>query len=345
MAQPVGGGRRRLYCSNAHRAEGRRRRLAGAPEPAPADALGSALDRLASVLDELRGHEAKLRSIDPDRHALELARLRAEATADVLAAQQLAASSAEEVARLAQRLATVSAEAKQAMTAAEAEIDTLRRSEAAAHEAAAAAQEALTGALAAHALELEARDQAAARAAAAHEQEMTVFADRLDQARTALATVQARAEAADLRAGVADDAAREAAARVTDLEASIDHLRQAVASAEATGTATAGRADAAERLVEQLRSDLQAERSRHDVSLAGLHEQLAQLLARKPPRRASKASASTKRPMPAPKTATEGRSGKVTTPDGPSIAARPSPKAPAAPGAETPLRSSARRSR
>jgi len=317
--------------------------LAGAPEPAPADALGSALDRLGGVLDDLRRHEVTLRSIDPDHHALELARLRAEATADVLAAQQSAASSAEEVARLAQRLATVSEEAKQAVTAAAAEIDTLRRSETAATEASAVAREALAGALAAHALELEARDQAAARAAAAYEQETTVLTDKLDRARTALATAQARADAADLRAGAADCAARQATADAADMKASLEQLRYTMASAEATGTAAAVRADAAERLVEQLRSDLLAERSRHDVSLAGLHEQLAELVGRKPPRRASKASASTKRPT-APKTATEG-SGEVTKRGGPSIAARPSPKAPAAPGAEPRPRSSGRRSR
>lgn len=335
VAQPVGGGRRRLYCSNAHRAEGRRRRLAGAPEPAPADALGSALDRLAGVLDELRRHEATLRSIDPDNHALELARLRAAATADVLAAQQSAASSAEEVGRLGQRLATMREEGEQVRTAAAAESDTLRKSEAAATEAAAAAQKALAGALAAHMVEVEARDQAAARAAAAHEQETTILSDKLDQGRTALATAQARAEAADLRAGAANDAACQAAARAADLETSLEHLRHAVASAEATATASAVRADAAERLVDQLRTDLQAERSRHDVSLAGLHDQLAELVARKPQRRAGTTPSSPKRPKPASDTAPEGRSGEITRRDGPSIAARPSPKAPAAPGAGT----------
>jgi len=339
VAQPAGGGRRRLYCSNAHRAEGRRRRLAGTPEPAPVDAFGSALDRLAGVLDELRRHQATLQSIDPDRHALELAHVRAEATADVLAAQQSAASSAEEAARLAQRLATMRAETEQAMATVAAEVDTLRTSRTAATEAAAAAQEALAAALGAQRLELEARDHAAARAAAAYEQETTVLTDKLDQARTALATDRARAEAADLRAAAAEDAARQSAERAADLETSLGQLRHALAVAEATGTAATARADAADRVVEQLRADLGAERARHDVSLAGLHEQLAELVARKPPRRATKASSSTTRPAPAPTATTGGRRLEVTRRGGPSIAAAPSPKAPAAPGAVTRRRS------
>ncbi len=99
VSQPVGGGRHRLHCSNAHRAEARRRRLAGTPEPAPADALGSVLDRLGGVLDDLRRQEASLRSIDMARRAVDVARLRADATAEVLAAQQAAAAAAEEAAR------------------------------------------------------------------------------------------------------------------------------------------------------------------------------------------------------------------------------------------------------
>jgi hypothetical protein len=71
------------------------------------------------------------------------------------------------------------------------------------------------------------------------------------------------------------------------------------------------RAEQAEGLVEQARGELAAERDRHDVSLADLHDQLAQLLARRPvdtggmrpgaPKRASprKGSAPATEPEPA----------------------------------------------
>ncbi|HEV2069438.1 MAG TPA: hypothetical protein VGR26_06560 [Acidimicrobiales bacterium] len=45
------------------------------------------------------------------------------------------------------------------------------------------------------------------------------------------------------------------------------------------------RAEPAERLLEDARAELQAERDRNDVRLTQLHDQLAQLIARKPARR------------------------------------------------------------
>ena len=104
VVQPAGGGRRRLYCSNAHRAEARRRRIADSPDSAPGEVLGPALERLGGVLNELRGYEASLRSADPGRQAVETAKVRAAATADVLAAQQSAAQAAEEAADSTERL-------------------------------------------------------------------------------------------------------------------------------------------------------------------------------------------------------------------------------------------------
>ena len=68
-------------------------------------AIRAALARLTAVLDDLRGYEATLRSIDPDLQAMEIAKVRAEATADVLAAQQAGAKAAEEAARSSERLA------------------------------------------------------------------------------------------------------------------------------------------------------------------------------------------------------------------------------------------------
>ncbi len=105
VAQPPRGGRRRLYCSNAHRAEARRRRIAGSPEVAPGDVVASALQRLDAVLEDLRAHEAVLRSVDPNRQAVDAARIRAEASAAVLDAQRVAAKATEDAARSGERLA------------------------------------------------------------------------------------------------------------------------------------------------------------------------------------------------------------------------------------------------
>jgi hypothetical protein len=59
-------------------------------------------------------------------------------------------------------------------------------------------------------------------------------------------------------------------------------LRIEVATAKAGLDSATQRAEQAEGLVEQARGELAAERDRHDVSLADLHDQLAQLLARRP---------------------------------------------------------------
>jgi len=75
------------------------------PSLGQASLLGPALERLGSVLTELRGYQETLRSIDPQGQALEVARLRAEATAEVLAAQQNAAKAAEAATRTTEQLA------------------------------------------------------------------------------------------------------------------------------------------------------------------------------------------------------------------------------------------------
>jgi len=103
-----------LYCSDAHRAEARRRRLAGSPEVAPPDVVASALARLSAVLEDLRSHEAVLRSVDPNRQAVDAARIRAEATSEVLAAQRVAAQATEDTARAAERHAAEMAEGEAA---------------------------------------------------------------------------------------------------------------------------------------------------------------------------------------------------------------------------------------
>lgn len=299
VVQPAGGGRRRLYCSNAHRAEARRRRLVETPDPAPGDLLGPALARLSSVLDDLRGYEATLRSVDPGLQAMEIARVRADATADVLAAQQAGARAAEEAARSSERLAAERAGWEVERTALRDEVEELRAAGATARERATAAQDVLEASLATHRAELDERDHLAARAAAAHEQEAGRLAEQLDQSRTAVSAAQARADAADHRAAGAEEAARKAAERVAETETSMSRIQVEVAKAQAALDSANQRAASAERLLEQARADLQIERDRNDASLSQLHERLAQLIAPKPTRRpAAKSTAATKRSAP-----------------------------------------------
>jgi hypothetical protein len=75
----------------------------------------------------------------------------------------------------------------------------------------------------------------------------------------------------------------------------MSRLEIEIAKAQAGMGSANERAATAERLLEQVRAELQAERERHDVSLAQLHEQLAQLIARTPAPRPAKAAPSAKR--------------------------------------------------
>ena len=75
----------------------------------------------------------------------------------------------------------------------------------------------------------------------------------------------------------------------------MSHLQVEVAKAQAAVDSANQRAASAERLLEQARAGLQSERDRHDTSLLKLHEQLAQLIARKPTRRPATKSASAKK--------------------------------------------------
>ena len=291
VVQPAGGGRRRLYCTNAHRAEARRRRLADSPEAAPGEFLGPILERLASVLNDLRGHEATLRSIDPARQAMETAQLRAESTAEVLAAQQAAARAAEEAARISEQLSAERADWDRERAGYQSQIEELRASTS-------SAVVALDEARAAHRAELDERDQRAARSAAADEEEAGRLARELDLADTEAAASRARADAADHRASSAEDEARKAAERARGLEAEIISLRAHTAQTQSAMETASVRAEAAERLLEDSRAELQASRERHDGSLSQLHEQVAQLIARTPaPRPAGKIGAK-KAPVP-----------------------------------------------
>jgi len=68
-----------------------------------------------------------------------------------------------------------------------------------------------------------------------------------------------------------------------------------MAKAQAAVDSANQRAASSERLLEGVRADLQTERDRHDTSLSQLHEQLAQLIARKPTKRPATKSASAKK--------------------------------------------------
>ncbi len=114
---------------------------------------------------------------------------------------------------------------------------------------------------------------------------MNRLCEQLDEARTAVAAADARAEAADHRAARADNASRVAAEHAAITEASLGRLQVDLAKAQAVVASLTMRAETTERLLEDARAELQAERDRNDVRLSQLHEQLAQLLARKPARR------------------------------------------------------------
>ena len=293
IEQPARGGRHRLYCSNAHRAEAGRRRLAEAPDPTPPDVLDSLLDQLGTVLGGLRRHHGELRSIDPVRQTVEVARIRAEATQQVLAAQQEAAAAAEVAVRTGEELAAERLTWQAQRADLETDVTAARAETARAGEVAASAKTALAEALSAHHAELGSRDGAAARAAAAHEAEMARLAEQLERARTAAAASSARAESADQRAARSDEAARREAERATAAEGEAARLRADLAAARAGIQAATVRAEAAEALAAQTRADL-AKRDRHDLGLAELRGQLTQLLARQPrTRRSTKAVTAT----------------------------------------------------
>jgi len=108
-----------------------------------------------------------------------------------------------------------------------------------------------------------------------------------------------RAEVRDLRAARAEGAVRDERAHAAGTEAAVARLEVEIAKAQAGMESADQRAAGAERLLEQVRSELQAERERHDFSLAQLHEQLAKLIARTPARRpATKAVPAARRSAP-----------------------------------------------
>ncbi|MEA2843027.1 MAG: hypothetical protein QOJ69_698 [Actinomycetota bacterium] len=76
----------------------------------------------------------------------------------------------------------------------------------------------------------------------------------------------------------------------------MSRLRVDAAKAQAAIEAATLRAEVADRQLDETREKLQAERSRHDLRLSELHEQLAQLVARTPPRRSAAKAPTRKKP-------------------------------------------------
>ena len=158
---------------------------------------------------------------------------------------------------------------------------------------------ALDAAVAAHRDELRARDELAARVAAAHEEQTRIIQQQLDQAKTDAAAAWARADAADHRAATAEASARQATEHAARSEATAGELRVDVARAQAAAESATARADGAERLLEEARAELVIERRRHDVSLSQLHDQLDELITQKPVRQ-TPAKTSTRKHQAAP---------------------------------------------
>ncbi len=255
----AGGGRPRLYCSDAHRAEARRRRLRAAPlhggragggdgegggEGTPIDEVRRLLDQARAALDRLGAPAARDDAL--------VAAARAEATAEVLAAQQLAADATRQAAAAHDRLERERAEWQATLrgladerAAQRAAIDELAgaldgartelerelvshhhdvellegrlRAEAAAHLAALAGIE--------HELEAGRRDLAARTAAVEH-------AERRVAATTAALERQvAMGAELEVRAVRAEEHARRAMQRVARLEAEVATARRTLADA------------------------------------------------------------------------------------------------------------------
>jgi len=165
-----------------------------------------------------------------------------------------------------------------------------------ARERSASLQDALNAAVGARRSELKARDEHAARVGAAHEEESRDIRQQLDQAKTDAAAAWARADAADHRAATAEASARQAADHAARSEATAGEIHVDVARAQAAAESATARADAAERLLDDARAELVIEWRRHDVSLTQLHDQLNELITRKPVGRTPTKTSTRKRP-------------------------------------------------
>ncbi|MFP5317587.1 MAG: transposase [Acidimicrobiia bacterium] len=156
-----------------------------------------------------------------------------------------------------------------------------------------AATDSLDHAVIAHKEELARWDEAAAKAAAAHEEEVARLLAELDRANTAVATTEARAQAADEQASRTEAARQHAVERAARAERSLAEARVEIATARSAADAATRRADDLAHRLENAEAELRAERQRHDAQFVELQAQLAQLLAQ--PRPAPRSSARPKK--------------------------------------------------
>lgn len=267
VVQRPGGGRPRLYCSDAHRAEARRRRLGSVRTLSGSSATGGELEGVRILLHEaLAGLE---RAEAPPRDEALVAAIRAEATAEVLRAQQAAADAARQAAAAHERLAREQGE-WQTM------LEELTR-ERAEHSR---AVEELSGALEGARAELEQellRHHGDAEQAesvlqaqrAAHVGDMERVTAELDELRQRLAGAMGAVEQAEQRALHAEHLLAERATVTVELEVR-------VARAEEQSRQATARLEEAREELARLRTELAGERRHHRAVEADLRRRVAQ---------------------------------------------------------------------
>ncbi|HLW45678.1 MAG TPA: hypothetical protein VKR78_05645 [Acidimicrobiales bacterium] len=279
VVRRTGGGRPRLYCSDAHRAEARRRRLTSSPpyDPGAGGASGEdPIEGVRALLTEALRTLERAGELAP-RDDARLAAVRAEATAEVLRAQQSAADAARQAAAAHDRLQRERGEWH----------DTVQEL---ARERAEQAQlvEELSGALDGARAELEeellrhhgdaARTESLFQAQrAAHAAEIERAADELDELRQRLAAALGAAGQAEQRAQRAEGLLEERAAAALELEVR-------AARAEEQSRLAAVRLEEARADVSRLRRELSDERRHHRAAEAELRRRAGQSSSRGAPR-------------------------------------------------------------
>src|SRR6185437_7927022 len=236
IVQPTGGGRPRQYCSDAHRAEARRRRLAG--------------ERGGDTAIELLGEA--LRQLQSDappavRTAAVVAEVRAQATADVLAAQREAAAARREALDADRQLG----EQRELIGTLGNQVAALQRQVAELQGALDGARDALEAEVVQHHQDVQAADHRVAAMAAIHRQQQDDAAAELDRYRTDTVAAEAR------RADAADRAAK-AEAEAADVQRVVAHLELRANRAEMA-------TEQVESRLAQARDDLAAERRRAEA--------------------------------------------------------------------------------
>lgn len=267
VVRSPGGGRPRLYCSDAHRAQARRQRLRAR---SPVDAAGTGgLAAAAGLLEEVL--DAVHRAADaPARPAADLAAERARATAALLDAQRAAADAAARAAALDEQLTAE----RRAWQATRAELDAARRAdEATIHDL----QAVLEGTRQALTEEVERHDADVAAAEQRHELLARTEATRcrrlteeLDRCRATLGEATGHARAADSRAARSEQEAAEG-------RRSSAELATRLAVAEEAAREAGCRVDGLQRALDRARADAADERRRHERDRRDLQRRMVAL--------------------------------------------------------------------